>query len=55
MLTVAGISFVNYVIAGFVQNVIICLVIGIVLTIATLFVLKRLYGDKKVSAQKSRS
>ncbi len=55
VLTVAGISFVNYVIAGFVQNVIICLVIGIVLTIATLFVLKRLYGEKKVSAQKSRS
>ena len=55
VLTVAGISFVNYVIAGFVQNVIICLAIGIVLTIATLFVLKRLYGDKEVSAQKSRS
>ncbi|MBR5389743.1 MAG: Na+/H+ antiporter NhaC family protein [Clostridia bacterium] len=45
-LTVAGISFVNYIIAGFVQNAVICLIIGIVLTIATLFVLKSIFGKK---------
>ena len=46
VLTVAAISFVTYVIAGFVQNVVICLVIGILLTLATLFVLKRVFGQK---------
>jgi Na+/H+ antiporter NhaC len=39
-LTVAAISFVCFVIAGFVQNWMICLVIGIVLVIAVLFVLR---------------
>jgi tetracycline resistance efflux pump len=43
-LTVAGVSFVCFVIAGFVQNAIICLAIGLVLVIATLFVLKRTIG-----------
>ena len=48
VLTVAAISFVTYVIAGFVQNVVICLVIGILLTLATLVVLKRVFGEKAV-------
>ncbi len=39
-LTVAGISFVSYIIAGFVQNAWICLAISTVLTIGTLFVIK---------------
>lgn len=39
--TVAIISFVSYIIAGFVQNVYIVLPLGIVLTIATLFVIKK--------------
>jgi len=39
-LTVAGISFVTYLLAGFVQNWIICLPVGAVLTVATLFVIK---------------
>ena len=38
--TVATISFVMFVIAGFVQNVFICLPLGILLTVATLFVIK---------------
>lgn len=38
--TVAAISFVNFIIAGFVQNALICLATGIVLTIATLFAIK---------------
>ena len=41
VLTVAAVSFVSYLIAGFVQNVVICLVIGVALTIATLFILRR--------------
>ena len=40
VLTVAAISFVSYIIAGFVQNVYICLAIGVALTVATLFVLR---------------
>ncbi len=39
-LTVAGICFVTYIFAGFVQNAVICLVVGIALTIGTLFVLR---------------
>ncbi len=46
-LTVAGISFVCYVIAGFVQNWYIVLPIGAVLTVATLFVIKALTKNKK--------
>jgi Na+/H+ antiporter NhaC len=44
--TVAAISFVMYIIAGFVQNWIICLLIGIALTIATLFVIKKITESK---------
>lgn len=37
VITVAALSFVTYIIAGFVQNAIICLAIGAVLTVAALF------------------
>ena len=50
VLTVVGISFVLFVIAGFVRNAIICLALGIVLTVGTLFVLKKLIG-KTVSSE----
>jgi Na+/H+ antiporter NhaC len=43
-LTVAGLSFVCYVIAGFVQNAWIVLPIGIVLTLGTLFVIRQFAG-----------
>lgn len=46
VLTVAAISFVNYIIAGFIQNAVICLAIGTVLTIAVLFVI-RLISTRK--------
>ena len=45
-LTVAGISFVCYLISGFVTSWYITLPIGIVLTVATLFVLKLINGKK---------
>ena len=44
VVTVAAISFVCFVIAGFVQNALICLVIGAALTIGTLLVLKKTIG-----------
>ena len=46
-LTVAGISFVMFIIAGFVQNVWICFPLGVVLTIATALVLKLITKNKK--------
>ena len=46
-LTVAGISFVTYILAGFIQNAVIGLVIGAILTVATLFVLRTVFAKKK--------
>ena len=47
VLTVAGISFVCYILAGLIQNVFIVLPIGIALTIGTLFAIKYLVNGKK--------
>ena len=44
-ISVAAISFVMYIIAGFVQNAVICLAIGVVATVAFLFVMKKI-SDK---------
>ena len=47
-LTVAGISFVMFIVAGFIRNALICLPIGIVLTVGTLFLIKLITkGGKK--------
>jgi len=40
-ITVAVISFVSYIIAGFVQNAIVCLVVGAAITVAVLFAIKK--------------
>ena len=45
-ITVAAISFVTYIIAGFVQNAVICLAIGTVLTVGTLLVIKKMTAAK---------
>lgn len=50
-LTVAAVSFVCFVIAGFVQNWVICLAIGIVLVIGTLLVLRNTIGSKVTDAK----
>lgn len=50
-LTVAGVSFVCYIIAGFVQSAWISLPISIVLMLATLFVLKLVLGKKEAKAK----
>ena len=39
--TVGGICFVNYILAGLIQNVYICLAIGIVITLAALVIIKK--------------
>ena len=46
-ITVAIISFVMFVIAGFVQNIWICLPLGVVLTVATLFVMRAITSKKE--------
>ena len=46
-ITVAAISFVLYVIAGFVRNAVICLVIGAVITVATLCVIRHITLKKE--------
>ena len=48
-LTVAGISFVMFIISGLVQNIWICLPLGIVLTVATAFVLKLITKNQKIT------
>ena len=45
-ITVAVVSFVNYIIAGFLQNAVICLLIGAALTVAALFILKKMTASK---------
>ena len=45
-ITVAAISFVNFIIAAFIQNAIISLAIATVMTIATLFVIKAITNKK---------
>ena len=46
-MTVAAVSFVTFIVAGFVQNAVICLIIGTVLTIGTLFVVRSVTGGKQ--------
>ena len=46
--TLGIICFVNYILAGFIQNVYICLAIGVVLVIATLFVIRAVTAKKPV-------
>lgn len=43
-ITVAAISFVNFIIAGFVKSAVICIPVAIAITIAALFVLKKTIG-----------
>ena len=44
--TVAAVSFVSFIIAGLVQNVVICMIIAVVLMVATLFVIKAVVAKK---------
>ena len=44
--TVAAVSFVSFLIAGLVQNVVICMIIAVVLMVVTLFVIKAVVAKK---------
>ena len=48
-LTVAGISFVSFLVAPFIQNAWICLAMGVVMTLAVLFVIKFATKNKTVA------
>ena len=50
-ITVAAVSFVTYIVAGFAQNIAVSLIVGIVLTIGTLFVIRSIESKKKVDIQ----
>ena len=52
-LTVAAIAFVCFIIAGFTQNAIICLAIGIVLVIGVLLVLRNTVGKQSIEDRKT--
>ena len=45
-ITVAAVSFVSYIIAGLVQDVVVCMIIAIALMIGTLFVIKAIVSKK---------
>ena len=45
-LTVAGVAFVSFILAGLIQNVVICLIIAIALMIGTLLVIKAITAKK---------
>ncbi len=47
-ITVAAVSFVTYIVAGFVQSAWITLPVGIVLMLAALVVIKKIHGNKEV-------
>ena len=49
-ITVAAITFVNYIIAGFVQNELVCLLIGACMTIASLFLIRSVIRKKAAKA-----
>ena len=51
-LTVAALSFVTYIFAGFIRSAAISLLIGIVLTVAALFVLRSMYNKKDAAPAK---
>ena len=45
-LTVSGVTFVSFILAGLIQNVVICLIIAAVLMVATLLVIKAIISKK---------
>lgn len=50
-LTVAGVSFVSFIIAGFVQNWMIALPIAVVIMVATLVIIKFIIKNKKIAEE----
>ena len=54
VITVGAISFVCFAIAGFTRSAPICLVVGVVLVIATLFVLRKTIGTNTRNADAAK-
>jgi len=52
VLPVAAISFVMFIVAGFVQSAVICLALGAALVVATLFILRATVGKSFIAAMK---
>ncbi|MCC8141462.1 MAG: Na+/H+ antiporter NhaC family protein [Lachnospiraceae bacterium] len=52
-ITVACVSFVTYIIAGFVKNAFICLPIGVALMLATLFIIRRVTAKDRIHTEES--
>ncbi len=48
-ITVAAISFVCFILAGFIQSVAVCLPIGVVLTVVVLFAIKKITANKQTA------
>ncbi len=46
-ITVSAVAFVSFILAGLIQNVVICLAIAVVLMVATLFVIKMVISKKR--------
>ena len=51
-LTVAAVSAVNYIIAGFVQNWVINLPIALISMIIVVMVIRKMYGNKELPVEK---
>lgn len=47
VLVVAAVSFVTYIVAGFTQNAVISLVVGLLLLLVTLFIIKRKFAEQE--------
>lgn len=54
-LTVASVSFVCFIVAGFVQNWVICLLLGITIMLIVLFILRRTIGQKPNEAPREKA
>ena len=50
----AGVSFVSYIIAGFVRNWLVCLPLGIVLIVVTLLIIRKVSAQTPAAAESSR-
>ena len=48
-LSVAGISFIMYIIAGYAQNAVVCLIVGAIVTIAFLFMMRKMAGRRAIN------
>ncbi|MBR1671032.1 MAG: Na+/H+ antiporter NhaC family protein [Butyrivibrio sp.] len=46
-ITAAGVSFVAYILSGFIRNWVVCMIIGILLMVGTMFGVKKMFGKEE--------